>query len=345
MKISRNGIACLSALTLLAWLAPLAAAQSQYAGWIEEIHGRRAYWRQGPQGKQVRLNELKDQYRRLHVGEALRCKHGATVQLRLYGKLEAITEKSGWYQIPEGAEIPDVHYGTPGGRRASVDDNRAFVAQAAMNHYGELRYRYVSSGPRSYGFSRSVGWVDSGPNRIVLSPSGRVLADEVVFRWQPGGGLRVLTLAIQDDNGKLLWQQEGVDGATGELTSESARQALGKYRDEGTTGRLRFVLRTDAGREESVEFSVLSVDEEQALRKGLALWDDQRAVLRHAGRAVEFSDHGMIFEAAQEYQAAQKSAPESVALSDAEIGAHVQAVRVPKIPENNALPAASAPPK
>jgi len=159
----------------------------------------------------------------------------------------------------------------------------------------------------------------AGPRRVIYSPAdgGYVLADDIVFRWAPEPKPHVITLAIEDNNGSVLWREEGVDGAVGQLISESARKTLRDYRDEKKSGPFRFVLVSETGSKRSVDFSVLSVDDERVVRNELERWEGQEPVLRHLGRALVFRKRGMTFDVVQEYEAALASAPQSDALSRA----------------------------
>lgn len=347
MKIGRFPISYLPIILYLACIVRPAAARSDYAGWIEEIHGQ-AYWRPSEGGKKVRLDLRADQYRRLYIGDTLRCGPGATLKLRIYGSLQSVTEGSGWYRVPEGRAVPPIPpYGTPGGKQAFIGPRDAFAAQEMLNvHTSEYRDSLIggatgasadmasasakaagaSAGTAGASAKAAGGWEGAGATRVVFSPTGGsyVFVDDIVFRWAPSLQTRV-NLAIEDINGKLLWQEEGVDGALGQLVSESARKVLRQYRDEKKSTQLRFVLVDQTGSKTSVAFSILAVEDEKAVRNELARWDGQQTVLRHLGRALVFRGRGMTFDAAQEYEAALASAPGSAALSRATMQARREA--------------------
>src|SRR6267142_4690152 len=120
----------------------------------------------------------------------------------------------------------------------------------------------------------------AGPRRVIYSPAdgGYVLADDIVFRWAPEPKPHVITLAIEDNNGSVLWREEGVDGAVGQLISESARKTLRDYRDEKKSGPFRFLLVSETGSKRSVDFSVLSVDDERVVRNELERLEGQEPV-------------------------------------------------------------------
>jgi hypothetical protein len=271
------------------------APSAPSVGWIDDLRGP-TFWKKDATSPERPLDPKRDRYRRLHVGERLRCDSGGYVKLQLYGGATEIKgPSSAWYPIPR----------VPPSRKL---DDRA-------------REEFLGGQP---------GGRPRGDRLGVFSPTpdGAIRPARFVFRWTPQTGHDPHLLVVQDLEGREIWSQGGIEGATGRLQSISAQQALTKYRAEasrlGRSLHLRLRITDSHGAVTEVPFSLLSPRDEAEMERELKPWDREpaEALMRHMGRASVFRRHRLYDEAAAEYDAALQTAPESRDLLDAAIQAH-----------------------
>lgn len=176
-----------------------------------------------------------------------------------------------------------------------------------------------------------AGSLRGSPGGVYSPPAGgygsAVLPDLFVIRWIPRKGVQDLWLRIRDQSGTQLWPQDNEQGikvpsAAGELISEEARQALRKYCQSEGRGPLTLVVVDSKGNEGDAEFSIVSEQDEEALKNDLDVCRDQPGVMMYICRAYYFRQLKLYAETADEYEAALKLAPESVDLQLHAIAAH-----------------------
>jgi hypothetical protein len=104
-----------------------------------------------------------------------------------------------------------------------------------------------------------------------------------------------------------------VDGAAGSLKSDAVSSALVAYKMKaGSPGLILTLTLANASDWKEVHFSFLNSKEEQELSAQLDYWEKHTDSLAlHLGRAYSFSRHKLFAEAAEEYDSALNSAPES----------------------------------
>ena len=234
-------------------------------------------------GKQVRLRPKSDLARELRIGDSIYCEKDAKLTLRVGGKTLELDEHSGWYTVA---------------RPASAQSDRV---QRALDEYGR-------SGGRSRGAFAIL---------ILYSPANEssVVPEQFQVRWSPLRKSCVASFVIQDSKGHELWRQRGVDGALGTLSSLAARQALAEYREKNASGVLQLTLSDTCGDEDQVSFTLLSGAEEKSRNDELAEWvGETDELMAHLGRASVFVRYEMFANAAEEYEAALKLAPNSRSL-------------------------------
>src|SRR5947208_11372187 len=95
--------------------------EADSVGWIEEIQ-QPAYLRSAETAKSISLDTKRDRYRRLYVGDRVRCDHDGHLKLQLYGRIIELKESKTWFPIPRVAsKRSDLQralesYGRVGGR-------------------------------------------------------------------------------------------------------------------------------------------------------------------------------------------------------------------------------------
>lgn len=275
-------------LALLAGSASL-AAERPCVGWVDGIRPP-ASWRAGAGSREVRLDPAKDRYRGLCSGEQVRCEGSGSLKLLLNGKPRTVTARDGWFPIP-----PPVRTVGP--------------AEGAISEYGRL-----------LGGERPV-------NSAITSPAdgSQVRPESLVIRWTPRPSLKTITLSIRTGSGEELWKRPVQDASTGELADDAARAALVQHRARGGKGPLTLRMAGLDGSLDEVHFDLLPADQEKSLKEELALFDGKPGLLRRVGRAYAFSKRRLYAEAAEEYEAALKEAPESAALTERAIYWHRKA--------------------
>lgn len=176
-----------------------------------------------------------------------------------------------------------------------------------------------------------AGAVRGLPGGVYSPPSGgygsAVWPDHFVIRWVPRKRAQDLWLKIRDQSGTQLWPQDNEQGikvpsTAGELISNEARQALSKYRQTGSREPLTLVVVDSKGNEGDIEFSIVSEQDEETLKKELRVCSDQPGVMAYICRAYYLRQLKLYAEAADEYEAALKLAPDSVDLQLHAIAAH-----------------------
>jgi len=258
-------------------LPAYASAQEGSSGIVEEIRGIVTF-RQKPGAATVRLNSNIDLAKRLYHGQQVRCQSHGELRLLLNGKPKRITGPSSWFTIPPRAF------------------NLAVPIQRALDEYGRISGR------------------DRGEQTSIFSPSAHsvVIPDRFAIRWVPDIAKCILSFSIYEPDGVKVWSKDDVDGTTGLLESEESKKALKKYRTESGQGPLTLRLTDSCANNLSVTFSLISMESEASLKEELKFWDDQNGpLLTHLGRASVYERYRMFPQAADEYEAGLKNAPES----------------------------------
>jgi hypothetical protein len=239
-------------------------------------------------GKQNRLNSKSDVGRALRIGDSVFCEKGAHITLRIGAdKTLELDEHSGWYKIappdsPQFKRVLDA-YGRTGGR-----DRGDFTVP------------------------------------VLYTPANEssVLPEQFVVRWSPLKQSCLVSLAIQDSNGREVWRQGEIDGASGSLSSTSASRSLVDYRENRGAGELQLKLSDSCGAEDRISFTLLSLTDQNALNRELAAWaGEKNPLMVHLGRASVFLEYEMFAEAAEEFDAALTLAPKSRSLLQQTIAA------------------------
>jgi hypothetical protein len=274
--ISAKSVNLLAVLLLAS--AGVQSQQRQVGAIVEKVNGP-VILKQA--NKQIRLNSKSDVGRALYVSDSVNCEKGGTLRLISGSKILELDESSGWYTIapPERPQFKKVldAYGRTGGR-----DRGAGLAIPIM---------------------------------YAPANEGSVAPAQFVVRWAPLKASCMVSFLILDASGRELWRLQGVNGTSGSLRPDTARQALISYSEQKSPGPLQLKLSDTCGDEDQVSFTLLSAANEKSLSLDLAVWERERdELLAHLGRASVFLDYDMFPEAADEYEAALSLAPESQSL-------------------------------
>jgi hypothetical protein len=275
----------------------------RFVGWIEEIRGD-VYLKPNRSSPQVKLRQ-KGMPRFLYAGERLQCGPAGYIRFRLYDKVHEIKglmdKPSSWYPIPY---VP-----------AKVSD----IIQEAMRQFARI-------GGRERG-TESTPYLVSPADGTVVKP------DQFTIRWSDSRREQFISLMVLDDE-NVLWQQQNIKSRVGQLVSDSLRKALSHHRDKGAAGNLRLrLIRADHSTTQAL-FTLLSSENERNLLKELEIWNQEKSsVLRHAGRALSFSNQGLLTETVEEYEAALDETPESQDLLLVTIRANRKIGNMPRVAE------------
>jgi len=288
----------LNALLAIIVLSLAACAQDQReeakdAGFISEVRGT-CWLLRGTSSVQITLRKFGGA--ELRVGDKLRCDKDGSLVVELRSLRTTIEPSERWTTIPRAS----------GSRKDAM------------------------AGPVDDWF-KLAGAVRGLPGGVYSPPSGgygsAVWPDHFVIRWVPPKRAQNLWLKIRDQLGTQLWPQDNEQGikvasTAGELISKEARQALSKYRQTGGREPLTLVVVDSKGNEGDMEFSVVSEQDEETLKKELRVCGDQPGMMAYICRAYYLRQLKLYAEAADEYEAALKLAPDSVDLQLHAIAAH-----------------------
>lgn len=260
------------------------ANYGQYAGLIKNV-GSRCY-RQVGDGPQQLLDPKRKQFAEVNVGDKFQCFEGS-IMFELNGSTGGqgatytIRPADGCHTIKE-----------PSNPRS--DANQAGVK---------------SHGTSPAGLRRG----DSGP---FCGPANKswIVPSQLEIRWLPAAVGSVLSVGLFGDSG-VLWYRDGVHGTLGELINDEARAKLLAYRDKAGRNPVTLIIEDSKGQKSSIDFSLLSKAQEDALTKELdncaTVKDD---IMLALCRVAAFRDRRMYGEVAREYDKALLLAPESEAL-------------------------------
>jgi hypothetical protein len=285
MKILRS-ILIISATVIVLVISPSQGfSQNRVAGIIQEISGT-TYWKKDSKAKATRLDPRSDRARILRVGEQVRSDRDGSLRLVLCNEERTISGQSAWFTISLTNECPN---------------------RKALDEYGKIAGRR------------------RGESTQVFSPSNHsvVTPDLFVIRWIPNVAKCTLSLAIREKEGRLLWEEENIDGSLGLWDSPKAKHKLTEYRADGEEAPLQLSLTDSCANQVDVTFSLLSIVGEASLKDELRRWDKNPVELMiPLGRASVFESYRLFAQVAEEYEAALKIAPESRDLLIRAIWAH-----------------------
>jgi hypothetical protein len=274
---------------LLLWGSTAAGWGAESAGLIDAI--RPPAYLVSSRGRETVLDPKLDVGRVLLSGEKIRCGPRGEMRLRL---------DRGTRVIGAGASftLPVVRVEAAG---ATLQAIRTFYRRAGRERGGALAL-------------------------CAPAPGSVARPGTLKLRWVSQPEIRSVSLSLRTASGRLLWRQGGISAASGELVSAEAREALGKHRAARGEADLVQELTDPSGAHAEGEFSLLGTVEEKALDRELAVWsrEPHDSPMGYVGRASVWSKHRMLAEVAEEYEAGLRVLPQSRALLQAAVDAHLE---------------------
>ena len=279
---------------LLWFLCATSLAQTRTGAVIEEIAGTGSL-KKGSNATEQPLSD-RDLGYVLAVGWSIKSNPGGSIVLRLVNKrTHPLTPEDGWFNIP-------------------------LSQGSAQSSLGRALDRYSKPGN-----------IERPTKSIIYSPAPDSAVDvqTMEIRWLPRPASQIVALEIREKEGNnsRIWRLAGINGSDGSLNAQEARSALRNYRASNGSGSLLLIISDQDGNESSVEFTVLSANEERKIGRELDEWEQPTysgSLTRHIARAQTFASHNLMAEAAHEYDEALRLAPRSLALIKAALDAHIR---------------------
>jgi hypothetical protein len=193
----------------------------------------------------------------------------------------------------------------------------------------------IANSLKSYGVSGATRG-QSADSRRILWPAENcaVLLEHFEIRWKPIP--EKITLSILSESKDVaVWGPTETDGGTGNLKSDAISAALAVYKQKsGSEGLVLTLTPGNSNDWEESRFSLLNRGQQQELDAQLDFWEKHSEGLAlRLGRGYSYSRHKLFAEAAEEYDSALSSAPESLYLLGDAIRANQLAGRVTRVRE------------
>jgi|HubBroStandDraft_2_1064218.scaffolds.fasta_scaffold77007_3 hypothetical protein len=172
-------------------------------------------------------------------------------------------------------------------------------------------------------------------SRILWPEEGSVVVPEhFVARWAPVSQKVTLTI-MSEAKDVTVWGPTEIDGASGSLKTTEISSALASYKAKSPNPNLVLTIAfANASDWEEVNFSLLKGREEEELNSQLDFWAKHSDGLAlHLGRGYSFMRYKLYSEAAEEYESALTTAPESPYLLEDAIRAERMAGRDSRVKE------------
>jgi hypothetical protein len=277
------------------------------AGRILSVHCQAHLQKKEMQGDAT-LSSPRDIALGLSAGDRVQCVGAGYLEVLVSDGTKKITaaQKEKWFTIPP----------LPSDPQDPTEDN---VIADALKKYG------VSGATRGFSADSRILWP---------SENSAVLPEHFVIRWAPVKQKIVLSI-LSEAKDVTLWGSTEVDGSTGSLKSDEVSSALAAYTTKpGSPGLILTLTLANTSDWEEVHFSLLSRRQEQELGAQLDFWESHTDGLAlRLGRGYSFTRHKLFAEAAEEYDSALNSAPESRYLLEDAIQANRLAGRASRVNE------------
>lgn len=249
----------------------------------------------------------------LSAGDRVQCNGAGTMEVLVSSGTRKISASDGWFAIPPLP--PDPAY-------PKAD---AVIAQSLMS-YGRAG---ATRGP-------------SADSRILWpTANSAVLPDRFTIRWAPAP--QKIELAVMSEAKDVtVWGPTQVEGGIGSFKSGALSSALAAYKlKTGSPSLILTLTIANSSDWEEVHFSLLTARQDQDLNAQLDFWEKHTDGLAlRLGRGYSYSRFNLFADAAEEYESALSSAPESRSLLEDAIQADRLAGRPSRVktPDAPGLP-------
>ncbi len=279
------------------------------AGRIVSVHCTSALLMKNGSQNKVKLVSPRDIGMPLFAGDQVQCAKGDYLE---------VLDSDGTKKVPPPPS-PDKWFPIRALPSSPVDSKEDTEITKELRGYG------IVGATRGNASASRILWPVDG---------GAVVPDSFIICWAPVSQKIVVSI-LTEAKDATVWGPTDVDGSAGVLKSRSASSALAAYKKKVPNARL--VLTITFGNEsdwEEVHFSFLSAPQEQDLNAQLDFWaKNTDGLTLHLGRGYAYTRHKLFLEAADEYETALQSAPESPYLLKDAIDADQRAGRASRVKE------------
>jgi hypothetical protein len=254
-------------------------------------------------GKAKRSLSKRDEGLRLKAGDKVQCMGDGSLEILLPAGLKKINAADGSFVVRAIDPDPAYHkpilealakYGIPGATRGNAVDSR-------------------------------ILWP---------SENSAVMPEHFVIRWKPVSQ-KISISILSEAKDVTIWGPAKVDGDVSPLQSKAISSALAAYRtNSGSPALVLTITFANASDWDEVHFSLLTSRQRQELDNQLDFWTkNSDGLALRFGRGYSFSRYKLFAEAAEEYDSALISAPESRYLLEDAILANRLAGRPARVKE------------
>jgi hypothetical protein len=172
--------------------------------------------------------------------------------------------------------------------------------------------KIIAESLTGYGVSGATRGTTADSRILWPAENSAVVPEHFAILWAPVGQKIVLSI-LSEAKDVTLWGPTEMDGGGGSFQSDAVSSALASYKAKpGRAGLVLTLTLANSSDWEEVHFSLLNGREERELNSQLDFWGKHADGLAlRLGRGYSFSRHKLFAEAAEEYDAALNSAPES----------------------------------
>jgi hypothetical protein len=141
-----------------------------------------------------------------------------------------------------------------------------------------------------------------------------IRAETAAFRWASSTKARITLSISVVGSESMKWEQSAISGEDGSYASDSLTAFLKDVRKKQPNTTLKLKIQTSLNTENSTTFQILSLENEEALKREIANVDETNRLLFHLSRAAIYLRYRLLIDGAEEYEQALKLAPESIDL-------------------------------
>ena len=279
---------CLTVILLVATVLGAAVKSSAQnpgivAGRIVSVKCRAFLKKNGTQ-EQVALRSPQDIGLPLSAGDQVQCVGTGYLEVLISEGTKTIKASPKWFAIPLLPPVP----------MDSKEDNA--IAKAL----------------RDYGISGATRGNADGLRILWPSENSAIVPEHFVIRWAPVSQKIVVSI-LSEAKDVSIWGPTEIDGSAGSLQLDAVSAALADYKmKSGSPGVVLTITFANPDDWEETHFSLLGGRQEQELNSELDFWAKHADGLAlHLGRGYTFLRNRLFDEAAEEYESALNTAPES----------------------------------